>query len=122
VFGKANSSAIDLSAIADASNPLGGFVINGEAAGDASGYNQIIQAITVDIACTGDCVTTTITCHFTIDNKPPCWVVCIGKANSSAINLSAIADASNPLGGHLDQWHYCRLYQTQHKIYLHLNW
>jgi hypothetical protein len=31
VFGKANSSAINLSAIADASNPLGGFVINGEA-------------------------------------------------------------------------------------------
>jgi hypothetical protein len=37
VFGKANSGAINLSAIADASNPLGGFVINGEAAGDASG-------------------------------------------------------------------------------------
>jgi hypothetical protein len=55
--------------------------------GAISTHNQIIQAITVDIACTGDCVTTTITCHFTIDNKP------------SAINLSAIADASNPLGG-----------------------
>jgi hypothetical protein len=27
VFGKANSSAIDLSVIADANNPLGGFVI-----------------------------------------------------------------------------------------------
>jgi hypothetical protein len=32
VFGKANSSAINLSAIADASNPLGGFVINGNKA------------------------------------------------------------------------------------------
>jgi hypothetical protein len=32
VFGKANSGAINLSAIADTSNPLGGFVINGEAA------------------------------------------------------------------------------------------
>jgi hypothetical protein len=39
VFGKANSSAINLSAIADASNPLGGFVINGEAANDYSGYS-----------------------------------------------------------------------------------
>ena len=39
MFGKANSSAIDLSAIADASNPTGGFVINGEAAGDASGWS-----------------------------------------------------------------------------------
>jgi hypothetical protein len=39
VFGKSNSSAINLSAIADASNPLGGFVINGEAAGDRSGWS-----------------------------------------------------------------------------------
>ena len=39
VFGKTNSSAINLSAIADASNPLGGFVINGEAVGDWSGYS-----------------------------------------------------------------------------------
>jgi hypothetical protein len=30
VFGKADSSAIDLSVIADANNPLGGFVINGQ--------------------------------------------------------------------------------------------
>jgi valyl-tRNA synthetase len=37
--------------IADASNPLGGFVINGEAEGT---HNQIIQAIAIDIACTGD--------------------------------------------------------------------
>ncbi|CAC9989069.1 RTX toxins and related Ca2+-binding proteins [uncultured Gammaproteobacteria bacterium] len=37
VFGKANSSAINLSAIADASNPTGGFVINGEARYDYSG-------------------------------------------------------------------------------------
>jgi hypothetical protein len=39
VFGKANSSAIDLSAIADASNPTGGFVINGEAKYDRSGFS-----------------------------------------------------------------------------------
>jgi hypothetical protein len=31
VFGKTNGCAINLSTIADASNPLGGFVINGEA-------------------------------------------------------------------------------------------
>jgi Neuraminidase (sialidase) len=37
VFGKANSSAINLSAIADANNPTGGFVINGEVANDRSG-------------------------------------------------------------------------------------
>jgi hypothetical protein len=37
VFGKANGNAINLSAIADASNPTGGFVINGEARYDSSG-------------------------------------------------------------------------------------
>jgi hypothetical protein len=39
VFGKANSGAINLSAIADASNPTGGFVINGEAGGYWNGYS-----------------------------------------------------------------------------------
>jgi hypothetical protein len=39
VFGKANGSAINLSAIADASNPTGGFVINGEATNDYSGVS-----------------------------------------------------------------------------------
>jgi hypothetical protein len=38
-------SAINLSAIADASNPLGGFVINGEAAYDWSGFS---------VSCAGD--------------------------------------------------------------------
>ena len=51
VFGKANSNAINLSAIADANNPTGGFVINGEVANDYSGYSV---SIAVDIACTGD--------------------------------------------------------------------
>jgi hypothetical protein len=39
VFGKANNSAINLSAIVDASNPTGGFVINGDAAGAVDGLN-----------------------------------------------------------------------------------
>jgi hypothetical protein len=43
VFGKTNSSAINLSAIADASNPTGGFVINGETAGDWNG-NSVSSA------------------------------------------------------------------------------
>jgi hypothetical protein len=37
LFGKTNSSTVNLSAIADASNPTGGFVINGETAHDWSG-------------------------------------------------------------------------------------
>jgi hypothetical protein len=43
VFGKTNNSAINLSAIADASNPTGGFVINGETAGDWNG-NSVSSA------------------------------------------------------------------------------
>jgi hypothetical protein len=46
VFGKADSSAIDLSVIADANNPLGGFVINGEAADDYSG-----SSVSSDLNC-----------------------------------------------------------------------
>jgi hypothetical protein len=45
VFG--NSNAINLSVIADASNPIGGFVING-------GSENDIQAIAVDITCRRD--------------------------------------------------------------------
>jgi hypothetical protein len=70
IFGKIDNTAIYLSAIASGT---GGFVINGEigsgsdwsgqsvsTAGDVNGdgldgtNNQIIQAITVDIACGGD--------------------------------------------------------------------
>jgi hypothetical protein len=55
VFGKANSSAINLSAIADASNPTGGFVINGEATGDRSGFSyQIQHKIYLQIICHSD--------------------------------------------------------------------
>jgi hypothetical protein len=39
VFGKANGSTINLSTIADVNNSTGGFVINGEAAGDRSGWS-----------------------------------------------------------------------------------
>jgi hypothetical protein len=39
VFGKTNSSAINLSVIADTSNPTGGFVINGEIKYDYSGFS-----------------------------------------------------------------------------------
>jgi hypothetical protein len=39
VFGKANNSAINLSDIANASDPTGGFVINGEVVDDRSGFS-----------------------------------------------------------------------------------
>jgi hypothetical protein len=39
VFGKANNNAINLSDIANASDPTGGFVINGEVVDDRSGFS-----------------------------------------------------------------------------------
>ncbi len=98
VFGKANSSAINLSAIADASNPTGGFVINGETANDWSGYS-VSSAGDVN----GDGLDDLIVGAYGADPSGKSYAgksyVVFGKANSSAINLSAIADANNPLGG-----------------------
>jgi Neuraminidase (sialidase) len=62
VFGKANNSAINLSAIADASTPIGGFVINGGPAGVQSGCSVSSAGDVngdglddlIDIACAGD--------------------------------------------------------------------
>jgi hypothetical protein len=47
VFGKVDSSAINLSTIADANNPLGGFVINGEAKNTKPPKGLFASAITL---------------------------------------------------------------------------
>ena len=94
VFGKANSNAINLSTIADASNPTGGFVINGEAAGDQSGFS-VSSAGDVN----GDGLDDLIVGAYDYDAELARSYVVFGKANSNAINLSTIADASNPTGG-----------------------
>ena len=98
VFGKANSNAINLSTIADASNPLGGFVINGEAAGDWSGYS-VSSAGDVNGDGLDDLIVGAYAADLTGKSKVGKSYVVFGKTNSSAINLSTIADASNPTGG-----------------------
>ena len=97
VFGKANGNAINLSAIADASNPTGGFVINGEAARDNSGYS-VSNAGDVNGDGLDDLIVGAYQADPNGDDSGKSYVV-FGKTNSSAINLSAIADASNPTGG-----------------------
>jgi Ca2+-binding RTX toxin-like protein len=41
-------------------------------------------------------VTTTITCYFTIDNKSPCWVVCISNITqiNNAVDLAKLGGDS----------------------------
>ena len=83
-----NSSAIDLSAIADVSNPTGGFVIHGEAWGDRSGFS-VSSAGDVN----GDGLDDLIVGSFFADpsgklSAGKSYVV-FGKANSSAINHKA---------------------------------
>jgi hypothetical protein len=98
VFGKANSSAINLSAIADASNPTGGFVINGEAAADWSGLS-VSSAGDVNGDGLDDLIVGAEGANPNGRSNAGKSYVVFGKAGSSAIDLSTIADANNPTGG-----------------------
>jgi hypothetical protein len=97
VFGKTNGSAVDLSTIADASNPLGGFVINGEAAFDESGFS-VSSAGDVNGDGLDDLIVGAMYADPNGNSSGKSYIV-FGKANNNAINLSDIANASDPTGG-----------------------
>ncbi|MFI3119218.1 MAG: FG-GAP-like repeat-containing protein, partial [Methylococcaceae bacterium] len=90
VFGKADTAAVNLSAIA-ADTPTGGFVINGQSAGDLSGYS-VASAGDVN----GDGLADVIVGAFQSDptsgttDAGRSYVV-FGKASTTAVNLSTIA-------------------------------
>jgi hypothetical protein len=97
VFGKANSSAIDLSAIADVSNPTGGFVINGEAAGDVSG-NSVSSAGDVN----GDGLDDLIVAASPLITKPPVGLFVSAITLRSMALLLALPNAGDVNGDGLD--------------------
>jgi|688.fasta_scaffold23724_2 hypothetical protein len=90
IFGKANNTAISLSAIASGS---GGFVINGQANGDRSGYSVASAGDT-----NGDGLADLIVGAYYSDpatgNAAGRSYVIFGKTNTTAIDLSAIAAGS----------------------------
>ena len=89
VFGKANSSGVNLSAVAAGTD---GFVIHGEAAGDASGYS-VSAAGDVNGDGLADVIVGAYQNDASGNNAGRAYLV-FGKTNTSAVHLSAVAAGS----------------------------
>ncbi|MCX8519029.1 MAG: Ig-like domain-containing protein, partial [Methylophilaceae bacterium] len=86
VFGKANSNAVNLSAVAAGTD---GFVIHGEAAGDASGYS-VSAAGDVNGDGLADVIVGAYQNDASGNNAGRAYLV-FGKTNTIAVHLSAVA-------------------------------
>ncbi|WP_408597862.1 VCBS domain-containing protein [Limnohabitans sp.] len=87
VFGKANTTAIDLS---DVAAGAGGFVINGQSLGDNSGY-AVSAAGDVNGDGLADVVLSAVSASTSAGALAGQSYVVFGKANTGAIDLSAVA-------------------------------
>ncbi len=91
VFGKTGTTAVNLSAIAPATGtPVGGFVINGQAANDLSGYS-VASAGDVNGDGFADVIVGAFQSDPTAGADAGRSYVVFGKADTAAINLSSIA-------------------------------
>ena len=90
VFGKANTMAVDLSSVV---NGIGGFVINGQAAGDESGYSVSAAGDVNGDGLADLIVGATHADHSGLDQTGKSYVV-FGKASGTTVNLRDIASGS----------------------------
>ena len=88
VFGKTNTSVVNLSAVADGS---GGFVINAQSNDDSNGHSVSAAG---DI--NGDGLADLIIGTYKADNRAGKSYVVFGKSDNASVNLSTVA---NSLGG-----------------------
>jgi hypothetical protein len=86
VFGKANTATVDLSAVA---NGDGGFAINGQA---SDGYSSYTVSSAGDV--NGDGLADLIVGAFAVNGIAGRSYVVFGKANTAAVDLSAVANGS----------------------------
>ena len=86
VFGKTNTSAVSLSTVA---NGTGGFVITGQTAGDLIGY---IVSAAGDV--NGDGLNDVLISAPYVNNATGKSYVVFGKTDTSAVNLSAVANGT----------------------------
>jgi hypothetical protein len=94
VFGKADGAAVNLSAIASGT---GGFVINGAAVGDYSGYS-VSSAGDVNGDGFDDLIVGALNADANGNSYSGASYVVFGKADGAAVNLSAIASGTGGLG------------------------
>ncbi len=90
IFGQTNTTAVDLSAVAAGS---GGFVINGQAGGDESGWS-VSNAGDVDGDGLSDLIVGALYSDPAAGSGAGRSYVILGKTNPSAVNLSAVAAGS----------------------------